>query len=89
MATAAVTKILGTDPDWLRIEQKSLVPDPKHWTNLGKKVGEEEAQVSAPAAEVHYDDSLPAAGQLYHRHGEALQLLALAFQPEGQYIFKT
>jgi hypothetical protein len=49
-------------------------------------VGEEEAQVSAPAAEVHYDDSLPATGQLYHRYGQALQLLALAFQPEGQYI---
>jgi hypothetical protein len=45
-------------------------------------VGEEEAQVSATAAEVHNDDALPAAGQLYHRHGQALQLLTLAFQPE-------
>jgi hypothetical protein len=45
-------------------------------------MGEEEAQVSAPAAEVHNDDALPAAGQLYHRHGQALQLLALPFQPQ-------
>jgi hypothetical protein len=49
-------------------------------------MGEEETQVSAPAAEVHYDDALPAAGQLYHRYGQALQLLALAFQPETIYI---
>jgi hypothetical protein len=45
-------------------------------------VGEEEAQVTAPAAEVHYDDALPATSQLYHRHGQALQLLALPLQPE-------
>jgi hypothetical protein len=48
-------------------------------------MGKEEAQVSAPATEVHYDDALPAAGQLYHRYGQALQLLALAFQPETKY----
>jgi hypothetical protein len=47
-------------------------------------VGEEEAQVSATAAKVHNDDSLPTAGQLNHSYSQTLQLLALAFQPEGQ-----
>jgi hypothetical protein len=52
-------------------------------------VGEEEAQVSASAAEVHNDNGLPVAGQLYHRNSQALQLLALAFQPETNDIYSN